>query len=291
MTKGREKSDDRVVPESRRKTALTAERQGGKAVTASEQTRQLRMNLGTADSPKGDAPVTEAGQPSSSSSAVPKPRSRKRGVAPAMTMEEVANEETLREAFGQVKSNDGAPGPDGHSVEEVARHLDAILPVLIRELLEGTYQPGAIRRVWIPKAGGGQRGLGIPDVIDRMVQQAVHLVMQPHYQPTFHPSSHGFQEGKSCHTAIAEATRYLEEGYEWVVDIDLEKFFDQVHHERLLARLGQRVSDHRLLTADPTDAEGQGGDAGWSGGQHGGRNAARWATLAAAEQHRARRAR
>ena len=87
MTKGREKSDDRVVPESRRKTDLTAKRQGGKAVTASEQTRQLRMNLGTAESPKGDALVTEAGQPSSSSSAVPKPRSRKRGVAPAMTME------------------------------------------------------------------------------------------------------------------------------------------------------------------------------------------------------------
>jgi group II intron reverse transcriptase/maturase len=164
-----------------------------------------------------------------------------------MTMEEVANEGRLREAFEQVKSNDGAPGPDGQSVEEVARHLNDILPVLIGELLEETYQPGAIRRVWIPKAGGGQRGLGIPDVIDRMVQQAVHLVMQPHYQPTFHPSSHGFQEGKSCHTAIAEATRYLEEGYEWVVDIDLEKFFDQVHHERLLARLGQKVSDHRLL--------------------------------------------
>src|SRR5258706_2014615 len=205
------------------------------------------MNLGTADSPKGDDARAEAGQPAQQLAPVPKPRSRNRGVAPAMTMEEVANEKTLREAFGQVKSNDGAPGPDGQSVEEVARHLSDILPVLIRELLEETYQPGAIRRVWIPKAGGGQRGLGIPDVIDRMVQQAVHLVMQPHYQPTFHPSSHGFQEGKSCHTAIAEATRYLEEGYEWVVDIDLEKFFDQVHHERLLARLGQKVSDHRLL--------------------------------------------
>src|SRR5260370_16433545 len=80
-----------------------------------------------------------------------------------------------------------------------------------------------------------------------MVQQAVHVVMQPHYQPTFHRSSHGFQEGKSCHTAIAEAKKYLEEGYEWVVDIDLEKYFDRVHHDRLLARLGQKVSDHRLL--------------------------------------------
>src|SRR5216684_1190912 len=247
MTKGRKKSDGRVVPESPRKGVLTAKGQGGKAVTASQQTRQLRMNLGTADSPKGDDARAEAGQPAPTVSAVPKPRSRKRGVAPAMTMEEVANEGTLREAFAQVESNDGAPGPDRQSVEEVARHLQDILPRLIRELLDETYQPGAIRRVWIPKAGGGQRGLGIPDVIDRMVQQAVHLVMQPHYQPTFHPSSHGFQEGKSCHTAIAEARGHLEEGYEWVVDIDLEKFFDRVHHDRLIARLGQKVSDHRLL--------------------------------------------
>ena len=247
MTKGREKSDGRVVPESRRKAVLTAKRQGGKAVTASQQTRQLRMNLGTADSPKGDDARAEAGQPAPTVSAVPKPRSRRRRVAPAMTMEEVANEGTLREAFGQVESNDGAPGPDRQSVEEVAKHLQDILPRLIRELLDETYQPGAIRRVWIPKAGGGQRGLGIPDVIDRMVQQAVYLVMQPHYQPSFHPSSHGFQEGKSCHTAIAEAKRHLEEGYEWVVDIDLEKFFDRVHHQRLLARLEQKVSDHRLI--------------------------------------------
>src|SRR5712691_13354217 len=153
MTKRRKKSDDREVPESRRKTVLTAKKQGGKAVTASEQTGQLRMNLGTADSPKGDDARAEAGQPAQQLAPVPKPRSRKRGVAPAMTMEEVANEGTLREAFGQVKSNDGAAGPDGHSVEEVARHLNDILPVLIRELLEETYQPGAIRRVWIPKAG------------------------------------------------------------------------------------------------------------------------------------------
>lgn len=164
-----------------------------------------------------------------------------------MTMEEVANERTLREAFGQVKSNDGAPGPDGQSVQEVAKHLPEILPKLIRELLEESYQPGAIRRVWISKTGGGQRGLGIPDVIDRMVQQAVYLVLEPHFQTTFHPSSHGFQQGKSCHTAISEAKSHLEEGYEWVVDIDLEKFFDHVHHERLLARLGRKVSDHRVL--------------------------------------------
>jgi group II intron reverse transcriptase/maturase len=164
-----------------------------------------------------------------------------------MTMEEVAREENLMEAFRRVASNDGAPGPDRQTVEEVGRHLDRIVPALSRSLLSGTYQPGEIRRKWIPKPGGGERGLGIPNVIDRIAGQAVHQVLSPHYEPTFHTSSHGFREGRSCHTAIAEAKRYLEDGYEWVVDIDLEKFFDRVHHERLLARLEQKVKDRRLI--------------------------------------------
>jgi len=117
-----------------------------------------------------------------------------------------------------------------------------------RALLEGRYQPGMIRRVWIPKPGGGERGLGIPNVVDRVVQQAVHRVLSPNYEPTFHEGSHGFRPGRSCHTAITAAKGYLYRGYLWVVDLDLEKFFDRVHHERLLARLGQRVKDLRLLT-------------------------------------------
>jgi len=164
-----------------------------------------------------------------------------------MTMEEVANEGALREAFAQVASNDGAPGPDRQSVEDAARHLNTIVPKLQRSLLDGSYQPGDIRRVWIPKAGGGQRGLGIPNVIDRVVQQAVHVVLSPHYEGTFHASSHGFRPGKSCHTAIAQAREYLEEGYEWVVDIDLEKFFDRVNHDRLMSKLGEKIRDGRLL--------------------------------------------
>jgi group II intron reverse transcriptase/maturase len=164
-----------------------------------------------------------------------------------MTMEEVARGFNLRGAFRQVASNHGAPGPDGMTIEEVREHLDEILSRLQSQLLAGTYRPGDTRRVWISKPGGGQRGLGIPNVIDRIVAQAVAQIMTPHYNPTFHPSSHGFREGRSCHTAIAEAMGYLEEGYEWVVDLDLEKFFDRVHHDRLLARLEQKVSDRPLL--------------------------------------------
>jgi group II intron reverse transcriptase/maturase len=165
-----------------------------------------------------------------------------------MTMEEVAREENLRWAFQQVASNRGAPGPDRQSVGEVREHLADVLLELRRELLAGSYQPGDIRRVWISKVGGGHRGLGIPNVVDRIVQQAVHQVLVPHYEPTFHASSHGFRPGRSCHTAITEARQYLEDGYEWVVDLDLESFFDRVHHQRLMARLEQKVIDPRLLT-------------------------------------------
>ena len=164
-----------------------------------------------------------------------------------MTMEEVASDENLRRAFEAVARNKGAAGPDGQTIDEVREHLGGVLVEMQRELLAGRYQPGMIRRVWIPKPGGGERGLGIPNVVDRVVQQAVHQVLSPHYEPTFHDGSHGFRPGRSCHTAIAAAKKHLAEGYEWVVDLDLEKFFDRVHHERLMARLQQRVKDPRLL--------------------------------------------
>ncbi|MEN8184921.1 MAG: group II intron reverse transcriptase/maturase [Myxococcota bacterium] len=160
-------------------------------------------------------------------------------------MEEVTKR--LNEALQGVASNKGAPGPDGQSIEEVQQHWDTLLVELTRDLLAEKYAPGDVRRVWIPKSGGGQRGLGIPNVIDRVVQEAVRRVLEPLYEPTFHASSHGFRPNRSCHTAITEACGYLDDGYEWVVDIDLEKFFDRVHHQRLLARLAQRVPDRRLL--------------------------------------------
>jgi RNA-directed DNA polymerase len=129
----------------------------------------------------------------------------------------------------------------------VRKHLDEVIPRLTKALQNESYVPGDIRRVWIPKAGGGQRGLGIPNVIDRVVQEAIRMVLEPLYEPKFHASSHGFRPDRSCQTAIAEARRYIDDGHEWVVDIDLKQFFDRVHHQRLMARLEERISDRRLL--------------------------------------------
>jgi group II intron reverse transcriptase/maturase len=240
-----------MVPKDRRKTVPTrgAERLGGgKAIPVDEQTRQLGLPFGTAEVREAKAARVDggadAGRPAPAPRAKPKPKSKEKRVA-SVTMEEVSGR--LREAFQKVASNKGAAGPDGKSIDEVREHLDELVPELGRELLAGTYRPGEIRRVWIPKASGGQRGLGIPNVVDRMVAEAVRAVLEPLYEPTFHDGSHGFRPGRSCHTAIARAVQHMEDGFEWVVDIDLEKFFDKVNHQRLMARLAQRVTDRRLL--------------------------------------------
>jgi len=162
-------------------------------------------------------------------------------------LEQVASESNLATALLNVARNKGAPGVDGQSVMEVVESAPLLLPRLRRALLEGGYGPGDIRRVWIPKPGGGQRGLGIPNVIDRWVQQAVLQIVEPIFEPTFHDSSHGFRPQRGAHTAIAEAKTYVGDGYEVVVDLDLSKFFDRVHHQRLLARLGRRIADPRIL--------------------------------------------
>ena len=162
-------------------------------------------------------------------------------------MEQVCRQ--LRVAFQHVAANRGAPGPDRQSIEQVRAHLEELLPVLEAALLTESYRPGDIRRVWIPKAGGdGRRGLGIPNVVDRVVSEAVRLVLEPLYEPTFHEASHGFRPKRSCHTAVERARSFFEDGCEWVVDLDLERFFDRVHHQRLLSRLSQRVKDKPLLT-------------------------------------------
>jgi len=162
-------------------------------------------------------------------------------------LEQVAAIPNLARALLKVASNKGSPGVDGRTVNEVVDAAPELLPRLRRALLSGRYQPGDIRRVWIPKPGDGQRGLGIPDVVDRVVQQAALQILEPIFEPTFHNSSHGFRPGRGAATAIAEAKEYLSAGFAITVDIDLSKFFDRVHHQRLLNRLGQHVADGRLL--------------------------------------------
>jgi group II intron reverse transcriptase/maturase len=248
----RQIKEDPAVSEGGRKVAPTrgVEPPGGeKGIPVNQRAEQLALFSETAEHPSAVvAPGAVGGadlHPSRPATrAVPKSEIKDETATPA-TMEEVTLH--LRTAFQKVASNRGAPGPDGQSIEEVRKRLDDVLPTLAAELLEGSYAPGAIRRVWIPKADGSQRGLGIPDVIDRMVQEAVRQVLEPLYEPTFHASSHGFRPGRSCHTAIDEARGHVDEGHEWVVDLDLKKFFDRVNHQRLLARLAQRVEDKRLL--------------------------------------------
>jgi len=197
---------------------------------------------------EGAGPEMVGGVPPTATGAGAKREDRKQQVLPALgiEMEEIANVTNLRKAFEEVAKNKGAPGPDGQSIDEVRKHLDRLLPQLSEALLEDQYRPGEVRRVWIPKPGG-HRGLGIPNVVDRLVQQAVLRVMQPYIDPTFDRSSHGFRPGKSCHTAIAEARGYVEGGHRWVVDIDLEKFFDRVNHQRLQAALERMINDRRII--------------------------------------------
>lgn len=247
----RQNKEDPSVLQGRRKAVVTrkVERSGGgKGIPVNQQARQLGLRFGTAEKDTSlDVAIdgeVEQTLSVSATRAVPTPDRKKRRIVSA-TMDEVVS--CLREAFSKVASNRGAPGPDGQSIAEVREHLDEVVAQLGRRLLDGTYQPGDIRRVWIPKAGGGQRGLGIPNVIDRMVAEAVRQVLEPLYEPTFHRSSHGFRPGRSCHTAIAEAQQYVEEGCEWIVDLDLEKFFDRVPHQRLMARLSERVGERRIL--------------------------------------------
>ena len=162
-------------------------------------------------------------------------------------LERVASLANLASALLHVARNKGASGVDGESVGEVVGHARSLLPRLRRAVLEETYVPGDVRRVWIPKPGGGQRGLGIPNVVDRWVQQAVHQILEPVFDPKFHDGSHGFRTGRGAKTALTDVRRHLADDYVWLVNIDLSKFFDRVNHQRLLARLAKRVADKRVL--------------------------------------------
>jgi RNA-directed DNA polymerase len=162
-------------------------------------------------------------------------------------MEEVVERSNLKLAYQRVVANKGAPGVDDVTVPEFKDWLRVHWPSVKRALLEGRYLPRPVRRVDIPKPSGGMRTLGVPTLVDRLIQQALHQVLQPLFEPTFSDGSYGFRPGRGAHQAVRKAQGYIREGKRWVVDIDLEKFFDRVNHDVLMARVARQVSDARVL--------------------------------------------
>ena len=165
-------------------------------------------------------------------------------------MEEVCERENLKAALRRVKDNKGSPGVDGMTVNELPDYLKQHWSTIRDQLLNGTYKPQPVRRVEIPKpGGGGSRKLGIPTALDKFVQQAVLQVLQRRWDRTFSDSSFGFRPGRSAHQAVARAQQYIVQGHGWVVDLDLEKFFDRVNHDKLMGQIAKRVEDRRLLNS------------------------------------------
>jgi RNA-directed DNA polymerase len=170
--------------------------------------------------------------------------------SPASTnrlMEEVCERENLKEALRQVKANKGSAGVDGMTVVGIDDYLKQHWPAIREQLFNGTYVPQPVRRVEIPKPDGGVRKLGIPTVLDRFIQQAVMQVLQRQWDRTFSDHSYGFRPGRSAHQAVAQAQQYIADGHGWCIDLDLEKFFDRVNHDKLMGQIAKRVEDKRLL--------------------------------------------
>ena len=205
--------------------------------------QKIQQRLAFRDVSKGEAPrcAQQGTEPSAVKRETESPAPEER------LMEEVCERNNLVKAWKRVQGNQGSPGVDGRTIDESWEDLREYWPAIREPLLRGTYKPQPVRRVKIPKPGGGVRKLGIPTVLDRLIQQAVLQVLQKRWDPTFSDHSHGFRPGRSAQQAVAQAQAYIAEGYQWVVDIDLEKFFDRVNHDQLMARVAQRVADKRLL--------------------------------------------
>src|SRR5580698_7905889 len=162
-------------------------------------------------------------------------------------MEEVCGRENCKQALKRVKANQGSAGVDGMTVQQLPEYLKQHWPAIREQMLSGTYQPQPVKRVEIPKPDGGVRKLGIPTVLDRFIQQAVMQVLQGKWDRTFSNHSYGFRPGRSAHQAVEQAQQYIAAGYRWCVDLDLEKFFDRVSHDKLMARIETRIGDRRVL--------------------------------------------
>ena len=205
------------------------------------QKNQIELNLGTGA--KGEAP-NAAAQETEARAAKACPE---RPAVAGPSMEAVVERENLKKALARVKRNKGAAGIDKMSVDDLSAHLKEHWPTIRAQLLTGIYKPQPVRRVEIPKTSGGTRPLGIPTVLDRFIQQAVMQVLQADWDGTFSEASFGFRPGRSAHQAVERAQAYIAAGHGFVVDIDLEKFFDRVNHDILMGLIAKRVADKRLL--------------------------------------------
>jgi RNA-directed DNA polymerase len=205
------------------------------------QNNQLELSL--SGGAKGEAPSTamQATEARAAKTCLERP------AVGGPSMEAVVERENLKQALAQVKHNKGAAGIDGMSVEQLPGYLKEHWPTIRAQLLDGIYQPQPVRRVEIPKASGGKRPLGIPTVLDRVIQQAVMQVLQADWDRTFSEHSFGFRPGRSAHQAVERAQAYIASGHTVVVDLDLEQFFDLVNHDILMGLIAKRVADKRIL--------------------------------------------
>jgi group II intron reverse transcriptase/maturase len=199
----------------------------------------MEMELALED--RGEAPIAER-----SGEAGRAAQGKERSGSHAL-MEGVVARENAVEALKRVRRNKGSPGIDGMTVEALEPYLYERWKAIRAHLLAGTYRPSAVKRQRIPKSGGGMRELGIPTVLDRFVQQLILQVLQPIFDPTFSEHSHGFRPGRRAHDAVRKAQQYIQDGRRWVVDVDLEKFFDRVNHDVLMGKLYNRIGDPRML--------------------------------------------
>jgi RNA-directed DNA polymerase len=209
----------------------------------SEKRQKTQLELAFATEGKGEA-LSRVAEGTETFAAACEPESLE---STERLMEEVCERENLKKALIRVRSNKGSPGVDGMTVDELPGYLRGHWPTLRGQLLSGAYVPQAVKRVEIPKPGGGVRRLGVPSALDRFIQQAVLQVLQPSWDPTFSEHSYGFRPGRSAHQAVAQAQTYIADGHGFVVDLDLEKFFDRVNHDMLMSRVARRVKDKRLL--------------------------------------------
>jgi RNA-directed DNA polymerase len=205
------------------------------------QKNQIELNLGTGAEGEARSAAARESEARTAKACLERP------AVAGPSMEAVLERENLKTALAQVKRNKGAAGIDGMSVDALPAYLKEHWPTIRAQLLDGTYKPQPVRRVEIPKASGGVRLLGIPTVLDRLIQQAVMQVLQADWDPTFSETSFGFRPKHSAHQAVERAQAYIASGHAIVVDIDLEKFFDRVNHDILMGLVAKRVIDKRLL--------------------------------------------